>query len=71
MWMWAVAMVGTVAGLALAGRAVLRAEAAVAVVRREVRDVGDLGPARDELEAGLRATAASRVRLHTEVHSDI
>ena len=66
MWMWVVALVATLVGLALAGRAVVRAEAALVRVAGGLDRVGDLAAAREELDGATRRTAGHRVRLHTD-----
>lgn len=70
MWVWLIALTGTVAGLALAGRAILRAEAALAQVGVALDGVGELAPAGADLGAATRRTAGARVRLHTDVDID-
>lgn len=67
MWVWLVALVATLAGLVLALRAVVRAEAALVRVRTGVDGVGELARARAELDAATRHAAGARVRLHTRL----
>ncbi len=70
MWVWVVALMATLVGLALAGRAVLRAEAALVRVADGVEGLGEVAAARGELDVATRATAGSRVRLHTRLAED-
>lgn len=66
MTVWVVALLATLVGLVLAGRAVLRAEAALALVHDGLQGVGEVTARRTELDAATRHTAGSRVRLHTD-----
>jgi hypothetical protein len=70
MWVWIVALMATLVGLALAGRAVLRAEAALVRVADGLDGVGEIAVARAELDAATRHAAGARVRLHTRLADD-
>ena len=67
MWMWAVALVGTLVAFALAWRGLARADVAVARLRDELGGLDAVAGGRAELDAATRAGAGERVRLHTRV----
>lgn len=65
MWMWVVALVGTLVAFALAWRGIARAEEALTRLHAEVAGVDAVVQARTDLEDATRAAAGARVRLHT------
>ncbi len=65
MWMWVVALLGTLGAFALAWRGLARTDLAVARVRDELGGVDAVAAARAELEEATRSTAGERIRLHT------
>lgn len=65
MWMWVVALVGTLVAFALAWRGLTRADVAVARLHRELGGLDAVTSARVELDDATRAGAGERVRLHT------
>lgn len=65
MWMWVVALIGTLVAFALAWRGITRADLAVARLRTDLRGVDAVAEARAELDEATRTSAGSRVRLHT------
>ncbi len=67
MWMWVVALLGTLVAFTLAWRGLNRADDAVARLRDELGGLDALAGARTELEAATRSSAGERVRLHTRV----
>ena len=67
MWMWVVALLGTLVAFALAWRAITRTELATARLHGELAELDTVAHARSGLEAATRATAGGRVRLHTRV----
>jgi hypothetical protein len=67
MWMWALALLGTLVVFGLAWRSITRAEVAVTRLDGELGGLDALAGARAELDEATRATAGERVRLHTRV----
>ncbi|HEU5151214.1 MAG TPA: hypothetical protein VFU19_11990 [Iamia sp.] len=67
MWMWVVALVGTLVAFGLAWRGLTRADLAVVGLRDELDGLDAVTGARADLEAATRSAAGERVRLHTRV----
>jgi hypothetical protein len=67
MWMWVVALIGTLVAFAVAWRGIARADLAVARLRTEVGGIDAVARARADLDDATRSSAGSRVRLHTHV----
>jgi len=65
MWMWALALLGTLVAFGLAWRGIARAEGSLARLHAGLDGLDALTPARVELEDATRASAGERVRLHT------
>ena len=65
MWMWVVALLGTLVAFALAWRGLVRTDLAVARVQGELGDLDALAAARADLEEATRSTSGERIRLHT------
>lgn len=65
MWMWVLALLGTLVVLARAWRGLARVDAAVGDLRSEGAAVDALAPARAELDAATRTAAGERMRLGT------
>jgi hypothetical protein len=67
MWMWVVALLGTLVAFALAWRGLTRADGAVTHLRHELGGLDAVTSARAELDDATRASTGGRVRLHTRV----
>jgi len=67
MWMWVLALLGTLVAFGLAWRGIARAEGATARVRSQLDGLEAVAVARAELDDATRASAGERVRLHTRL----
>jgi hypothetical protein len=67
MWMWVVALIGTLGAFTLAWRGIARAEVATTRLRDELDGLDAVTGARADLEEATRSSAGERVRLHTRV----
>ena len=67
MWMWVVALLGTLVAFALAWRGLARADGALAHLHHELGGLDAVTSARAELDDATRAGTGERVRLHTRV----
>lgn len=65
MWMWVVALLGTLVAFALAWRGLARADVGLAHLRQELGGLDAVTSARAELDDATRAGTGERVRLHT------
>jgi hypothetical protein len=65
MWMWVVALLGTLGAFTLAWRGIARADLATARLHTEIDGLDAVTAARAELEEATRLSAGERIRLHT------